>query len=59
MEAYEPNYTPTKGAVYIGIDFHKHYSVFCITDDVEQAQRGQELIIDILVFQSEGSGINY
>jgi hypothetical protein len=38
MEAYEPNYTPTKRAVYIGIDFHKHYSVFCITDDVEQAK---------------------
>jgi len=29
---------PPSGPFYIGIDFHKHYSVFCITDDVEQAK---------------------
>jgi hypothetical protein len=31
----------TSEPVYIGIDFHKHYSAFCL--------RGQELILDILI----------
>ena len=26
------------GPFYIGIDFHKHYSVFCVIDDIEHAK---------------------
>jgi hypothetical protein len=26
------------GPFYIGIDFHKHYGVLCVIDDIEQAK---------------------
>ena len=34
MGGYESNHIKqASGPFYIGIDFHKHYSVFCVIDD--------------------------